>query len=121
MRKFSLYLAVLAVVLGMLAVSRPALSQIILMAGEYQVVIVDKAEQRLGIASLDANPDRCQNWIYIKYNTEIFHRVWLDDKDFKVERMEWDEFLATVKKGTHIRVHGGRDWDGSIDARKIWF
>lgn len=122
MRKFwiwSLLGAALFLVWG--ALSQPAQAQILMVTGDYRVTAVDQAEQRLGIALRDADPNVTQNWVYLKYNTEIVRRVWLHNGSFKDQKLKWNEFLSIVKKGTLLRVHGGRDWDGSIDAKKIWF
>lgn len=123
MIKISKYLAILAVIFVGLGGASTAQAQILLTTGEYRVVVVDKAEQRLGIAELEANPNRRQNWIYVKYNTELMRRVTPqpDDGEFRYEKVDWSEFFNDIKKGALITVHGGRDWDRSIDAKKIWY
>lgn len=121
MRKI-LHIALFAAAfLSVFFMAAPAKAQLILVTGDYRVVIVDKGEQRLGIAKRDADPNRRQNWVYVKGRTEIVRRVWLENRAFRDEKLTWDEFFTIVKKGTCLRVHGGRDWDGSIDAKKIWF
>lgn len=123
MRKISRYLAILAAVLIGWGCIKSAQAQIILTTGEYRVVVVNKAEQRLGIAELGANPNRRQNWVYVKHNTELMKRVTPqpDDGEFRYKKVTWNEFFNDIKKGSLITVHGGRDWDRSIDARKIWY
>ena len=123
MRKITIFLAVLIAVLMGLGGSRSAQAQILLTTGEYRIVVIDKAEQRLGIAELEANPNRRQNWVYVKYNTELMKRVNPnpDDGEFRYEKVSWVQFFNDVKKGSLITVHGGRDWDRSIDAKKIWY
>lgn len=108
-----------AVVLAVLANSM-AWAQILMVTGEYRVTHVDRAEQRLGIALRDADPNVRQNWVYVKADTKIVRRLFMGDGAFKDEVMTWNEFFDYAKKGTLIKVHGGRDWDGSIDAKKIW-
>jgi hypothetical protein len=34
--------------------------------------------------------------------------------------MTWNGFFDYVRKGTKLKVHGGRNWDGTIQAKKIW-
>lgn len=123
MRKITIFLAVLIAVLMGLGGIRSAQAQILLTTGEYRIVVIDKAEQRLGIAELEANPNRRQNWVYVKYNTELMKRVNPnpDDGEFRYEKVSWVQFFNDVKKGSLITVHGGRDWDRSIDAKKIWY
>ena len=123
MRKLTKYFIILAALIAGISCFKEAQAQIVLTTGEYRVVVVDKAEQRLGIAELSANPNRRQNWVYIKYNTEIMKRVSPnpDDGEFRYEKVGWAEFFSTIKKGSLVVVHGGRDWDRSIDAKKIWY
>lgn len=123
MIKVGKYLAILAAIILGLGCVRSAQAQIILTTGEYRIVVVDKAEQRLGIAELDANPNRRQNWVYVKYNTELMRRATPnpDDGEFRYEKVSWVEFFNDIKKGSLITVHGGRDWDRSINAKKIWY
>lgn len=97
-----------------------AKAQILMVTGEYRVTHVDRSEQRIGIALRDADPNKRQNWVYIKASTKIVRRVWMGDGTFRDEEMRWNEFFDYVRKGTLIKVHGGRDWDGTIDAKKIW-
>lgn len=123
MKKITKYLVILVAIIMGLGCMKSAQAQIILTTGEYRVVVVDKAEQRLGIAELEANPNRRQNWVYVKYNTELMKRVNPnpDDGEFRYEKVPWIEFFNDIKKGSLITVHGGRDWDRSIDAKKIWY
>lgn len=123
MKKLAQYLIIVAALIIGISCAKEAQAQIILTTGEYRVVVVDKAEQRLGIAELSANPNRRQNWVYVKYNTEIMKRVNPDpdDGEFRYEKVDWAEFFSNIKKGSLITVHGGRDWDRSIDAKKIWY
>lgn len=97
-----------------------AQAQILMVTGEYQVTNVDRDEQRIGIALRGDDPNVRQNWVYIKPDTKIVRRVWLRGGAFRDEVMSWNGFFDYVRKGTKLRVHGGRDWDGSIDAKKIW-
>ncbi|MBQ7528680.1 hypothetical protein IJT10_02075 [bacterium] len=120
MKKFWL-LAIFLTLMSLFGVQAKTQAQLILVSEEYRVVVVDRAQQRIGIANCDANPDVRQNWVYLKDKTEILHRRWNDEGAFRDEKLDWDHFFRTVRKGNRLWVHGGRDWDGSIDAKKIWF
>jgi hypothetical protein len=98
----------------------PAQAQLLSVTGEYIVTNVDQAGQRVGIALRDANPNVRQNWVYVKPDTRIIKRVFLPGGVFKDEVWHFNDFFAHVKKGTKFRVEGGRDWDKSIHAKKIW-
>ncbi len=89
--------------------------------GEYRVVNVDRGGQRVGVALRDAAPNKRQNWIYVKPETKIVKRIFLGGGAFRDEIMTFNGFFDYVKKGTQFRVEGGRDWDRSIHAKKIWF
>lgn len=118
MRK-SLSLGVIA--LGFLLMTPlPARSQLLLVTGRYRVVQVDRRHQRIGIALRDANPNVRQNWVYIKESTKIVKREYLGHGAFRDEFLTFDGFFHSIRKGTLLKVYGGRDWDGSINAKKIW-
>ncbi len=97
-----------------------AQAQLLMVTGEYQVTNVDRPEQRIGIALRGDDPDRRQNWVHIHADTKIVRRVWLQNGAFRDEFMSWNGFFDYVRKGTKLRVHGGRTWDGTIQAKKIW-
>lgn len=111
---------------GLLAVFLVALAtgwaqaQILMVTGDYRVTDVDRAGQRVGIALREDDPNERQNWLYIKPDTKIVKRNFYRNGTFRDEVMTFNGFFDYVQKGTLLRVHGGRDWDGSIDAKKIW-
>lgn len=111
--------AFLAVSLVTLLLSAAAQAQILLVNSDYRITYVDKAEQRVGICLLDANPNTRQNWLYIKVQTQLFERITREDGSFKDEAVTWSDFFDSLEKGAVIRVNGGRDWDKSIDAKKV--
>lgn len=115
------FVAVLGVcALLLVLVAGVAQAQILMVTGNYRITHVDRAEQRIGIALRDANPNVRQNWVYVKADTQIVKRVWRADGSSKDENWGWNQFFEYAKKGTLVRVHGGRDWNGTIDAKKIW-
>ena len=30
------------------------------------------------------------------------------------------DFISRLKKGTRVKVNGGRDWDGKVNASELW-
>lgn len=98
----------------------PAQAQLLSVTGEYIVTNVDRSGQRVGIALRDADPNVRQNWVYVKPDTRIVKRKFLSGGVFKDEVWHFNDFFAYVKKGTKLKVEGGRDWDKSIHAKKIW-
>lgn len=98
----------------------PAQAQLLSVTGEYRVVSVDRPNQRVGVALRDADPNVRQNWVYIKPDTKIVKRNFLPGGTFKDEIWTFNGFFDYAKKGTKFRVEGGRDWDKSIHAKKIW-
>lgn len=104
----------------MFLAAAPAAAQILLVTGKYRVVDVDQENYRVGVALEDADPDVVQNWVYIQINTKIVRRIYRGDGWKKDVEVSPTDFFKVVKKGTLMKVHGGRDWDGSINAKKIW-
>lgn len=98
----------------------PAQAQLLMATGEYRVTDVDRAGQRVGVALRDADRNVRQNWVYIKPETKIVKRNFLPGGVFRDEVWTFNGFFDKVKKGTQFRVEGGRDWDKSIHAKKIW-
>jgi hypothetical protein len=88
--------------------------------GKYRVVEIDKENHRLGVALHEADPGKVQNWVYIDLGTVIVRRIHGDDGWKKDVEVSPTDLFTVVKKGDLMQVHGGRDWDGSINAKKIW-
>lgn len=112
--------ALILVLLALVATALPARSQLLMVTGEYRVVELDQANNRIGVALMEANPDVRQNWIYIRLETEIVKRHYNSEGWFKDEMISPQGVWSAVKKGDKMKVHGGRGWDGSINAKKIW-
>ena len=100
----------------------PASAQIVVVDGKYRIVEVDRAESRIGIASPDASPTERQNWLYIKTDTRSSRRHSQSDGSFRDESMSAKSVLdaAESRIGGMMKINGGRDFDGSINAKKIW-
>lgn len=98
--------------------SKPAQAQLILASGTYRVVELQPKNERIGIAKLNANPTVVQNWVYVKINTKVtkrfFQNGWQRD-----ENVEPTDIFSVIEKGDIIKVNGGRDWGGAINAKDI--
>lgn len=94
--------------------------QLLLASGEYRVVEVDHEHLRVGVALLEAQADKRQNWIYLTAQTNVNKRHSSGDGWFRDEKLSYDGFFNTVRAGDKLRVEGGRRWDGGITAKKIW-
>ena len=97
-------------------------AQIVDVESQYRIVEVDRAENRIGIALPDAAPNERQNWVYIKSDTRGSMRHKMGNGAFKDEVMTPNGMLdaAQSRIGGLMKINGGRDFDGSIDAKKIW-
>jgi hypothetical protein len=68
---------------------------------------------------MDADPNHRQNWVYLKNSTTVVKRQEVGGGAFQEEPSSLSEAFAGVRKGALIRVHGGRDWDGSINVKRL--
>jgi hypothetical protein len=105
------------------SLSAPAANaQLLLATGRYRVVSVDRAEQRFGVALPDDSPKVRQTWVYLKPDTVMVRRNYAGNGYFKDEFITYNAMYDVLnnQKGKLIKIHGGRDWDSSIDAKKIW-
>ena len=101
---------------------QPVDAQLVLVESQYRIVDVDHTENRIGVALPDADPDVAQTWVYVKPDTRASKRVYHGDGFFRDEQLSTNGLMDAVenREGELIKVHGGRDWDGSIDAKTIW-
>lgn len=97
-------------------------AQLLLVTDRFRVVSVDQAEQRIGVARPDDNPKVRQTWVYLKPDTVMVRRSYDRAGYFKDEFITYNAMYEVLRnhKGKLIKIHGGRDWDSSIDAKKIW-
>lgn len=86
----------------------------------YRVTEVKQAERIFGIALLTDDPNETQNDVYLEPDTKIYRVIKFKNgltKDYPVEQAK---FFTILRKGDIVRVHAGRDWDGSLRAYQIW-
>jgi hypothetical protein len=103
--------------------AQPADAQLVVVEDTFRIVDVDKAENRIAIANPSADPDVRQNWLYIEDSTRGAVRNYVSDGLFQDEVLTstWEILEAAEnREGQLFKVNGGRDFDGSIDANKIW-
>lgn len=100
----------------------PADAQMILVESKYRVVDVDKFENRIRVALPEDDPNVGQNWVYIDSDTRGAMRIYHGNGTFSDQVLGPEAILnaAAAREGQLIRVHGGRDWDGSINAKSVW-
>lgn len=117
---FTLMLATLLSVVGLKA--RPANAQLLLVESKYRVVDVDKSENRIRVALPGDNPNVGQNWVYIDTDTRGSMRTYHGNGTFSDELLTPNGILnaAAAREGELIKISGGRDWDGSINAKSVW-
>lgn len=120
MKRKALTLFLLVVTGLTLAQFKPAESQLLTVTGEYRVVEVDKANQRIGVALPEAKPDVRQNWVYLQANTQFVYTETRDGGWTKTEHLTYDGFFNVAAPGKMMKVHGGRRWDGGITAKNVW-
>jgi hypothetical protein len=116
-------LTLLTVFGGVLAFNQEAEAQLIVVEDKYRIVNVDRAGQRIGVAKPSAKPNVRQTWVYIKPSTTAAMRSYYGNGLFRDEQLSFNGIFnaAEQRKGQVIKIHGGRDFDGSIDAKKVWF
>ena len=102
--------------------TQSAEAQLIVVEDTYRIVEVDDQENRIGIANPDANPNVTQNWVYVEADTKASARQYTNGlfSDRVYTDTEQIIDLAELHEGELFKLNGGRDWDGSIDASKIW-
>lgn len=121
MRGYRYRALTLFAILGLFVLSSDRSSgQLILATGEYRVIDIQSDQQRVGVALLEAAPDKRQNWIYLTATTKINKRHSSGDGWFRDEILSYEGFFNSVRSGDKLRVEGGRRWDGGITAKKIW-
>lgn len=102
--------------------AEPANAQMVLVESKYRVVDVDRVENRIRVALPEDDPKVGQNWVYIDSKTKGAMRLYHGNGTFSDKILTPQGILnaASAREGQLIRVHGGRDWDGSINAKSIW-
>lgn len=123
MNKIFTLISTLALLLVVFPFMKPADAQLVVVEEDFRIVSVDENDNRFAIAKPDADPDVRQNWVYLEHDARLARRHYLGNGAFRDEVIRDDEAIFNIlraNRGKVIKVHGGRDWDGSIDASKLW-
>lgn len=86
----------------------------------YRVTKIKHQDRTFGIALLQDDPEDTQNEVWVEENTKIWRVLKLKDGTTKEVPMTTAKFFVNLRKGDILRVHAGRDWDGSLHAYEIW-
>ncbi len=109
-----------ALVLSLLLVlGEAATAQLLTATGEFRVVQVDLAEKRLGVARPEAEVGVRQIWVYLREKTRVSQRISKADGSVIEQPSTLESALSSLRPGDMIKVHGGRDFDGSINAKSL--
>jgi hypothetical protein len=103
---------------GVVVEMQPAKAQLIVVKKDYYVTELLPGKMKLGIAEEKGKETR--NWVCIKDTTKVNMREW-DGHAFRDKRIAPVDIYKHLKIGQRFQVEGGRDWDQTIVAKKIWF
>jgi hypothetical protein len=99
----------------------PAQAQILTADSAYRIVTLKPDEHGFDIQLVsETDHTDAQNWVYFKIETKIYQEIIRSDGSRKVFELTPKKFFQIAKVGDIVRVEGGRDWDMSIAAYKIW-
>lgn len=125
MKNITSKLALIAALMiaGALFTAEKAQAQMVLVESRYRIVKVDPAENRIGVALEDANPNKVQTWVRVDLDTKGSVREYIrSTRSFRDRQLSPKGILnvAAQNRGDLIKVNGGRNWDGNITAKSIW-
>lgn len=98
----------------------PARAQLLWVTGDYKVVCLDESHHRIGISLAGEPNDKRQNWCYLNLDSQMLVKVYDAQGWYKEVTVPSHQILEQLKPGDQIRINGGRAWDLSITAKKIW-
>jgi hypothetical protein len=100
--------------------SQLAQAQLLYVTGDYVVTEQVRSRERIGVALQDANNGgKTQNWLWLKPETKVVLRHWTGST-FWDEELSYERAWQVLTPGRKFRLHAGRDWDGTLVAKKIW-
>lgn len=113
--------AIFSLSLLLLALLVPARAQILTADAPYRIVTLKPDEHGFDIQLVsERDHTDAQNWVYFKVETKIYQEIIRDDGSRKVFELTPKKFFQIARVGDIVRVEGGRNWDMSIAAYKIW-
>lgn len=108
----------LLVSMGFLVHAIPAQAQLVTVNEEYYVTELRMDKNKIGVAVGRTRETR--NWVRVDGNTRVARRVWVTKHSYRDEVIAQPAMWKLLKPGKRIKVQGGRDWDQTVVARKIW-
>lgn len=96
----------------------PARAQLVTVTEDYYVTEVRADKKKIGVAAGKTRETR--NWVKVDGNTRVARRVWVTRHSYRDEVISLPAMWKLLKPGKRIKVSGGRDWDQTVVARKIW-
>lgn len=112
---FCLLILVAAAAFG----TAPSSAQLVLVDNQYYVTELRPGKDVFGVAL--HRGEYTKNWVHVRYDTKVSVRHWLSRaRGFRDQIISPRSIFNYLRLGSRIRVQGGRDWDGSVVARRIW-
>ena len=96
----------------------PARAQLVNVTDDYYVTELRADKNKIGVAVGKTRDTR--NWVKVDGNTRVARRVWVTRHSYRDEVISQAAMWKFLKPGKRIKVSGGRDWDQTIVAKKIW-
>ena len=81
----------------------------------YIVTKVYSDRNAVGVDLVQNGAEKTRTEVRIQKDTKCYWVGHNKDKPLSVSA-----FMRNMRKGTRIRVTGGRDWDGKINAYEVW-
>lgn len=86
-----------------------AQAQLVTVDERYYVTEVRRDQHKIGVSS---GPDgKTRTWVVIDQRTRVSRNGYVVSRNA----------VYGIRPGTRIRVQGGRDFDQSVAAKKIWY
>jgi hypothetical protein len=98
--------------------STPAAAQLVTVNEEYTVTELRQDKNKIGVSAGRSRGTR--NWIKVNGDTRVAKRVWVTRHSYRDEVLTHSQMWKMLRPGTRIKVAGGRDWDQTVVAKKIW-
>jgi hypothetical protein len=120
MRSYLKLFLMVALVTVVMAAATPSPAQVVLVDNQYYVTELRPGKNEFGVALKKG--EYTKNWVHVKSDTRISMRRWLGQgRGFKDQVIPADRLFNVLRLGMKVRVAGGRNWDGSTNAKQIWF
>lgn len=84
----------------------------------YSVTSVDPAARTFGVDLVQNRAAKTRSKVHLKKDAKCW---WvMKDSANGPKALTQAEFMTQIHKGTRVRVTGGRDWNGDINASEVW-